>query len=109
MAIQFTYNGVSNVSVSPVVDQIAKRDRKVKKLETEIKAIAADPFDNPEWRKRQLAKIKAEGAAKKKGRPSSGKVRVHIRLNPETVAAFRAHGPGWQALISDILDAAAPK
>lgn len=86
------------------VDQIAKRDKTVKKLETEIKAIAANPLGA----KYQIGDRKGKPTGKV-GRPSSGKVSVHMKLNPETVAAFRAHGPGWQALVSDILDAAAPK
>lgn len=42
----------------------------------------------------------------KPGRPRSGKVRVTLLLKPETIAKFKATGPGWQARISDILDAA---
>ena len=44
------------------------------------------------------------------GRPKSDnpKVAVNIRLNPDTIARFKATGPGWQSRISDILDAAKP-
>ena len=47
--------------------------------------------------------------AKRRGRPPSGKVRVHIMLNPATIEAFKAGGPGWQARMSDAIDQAAPK
>lgn len=42
------------------------------------------------------------------GRPPSGKIRVTMLLRPETVAKFKATGPGWQARISAILDALKP-
>jgi len=42
------------------------------------------------------------------GRPPSGKVRVTMLLQPETVAAFKATGKGWQARISAVLDRNAP-
>lgn len=108
MAILYSEHGIPYTSfkeqTAKPVDQIAKRDRKVKKLETEIKTIAANPLGA----KYQIGDRKGKPTGKR-GRPSSGKVSVHMKLNPDTVAAFRAHGPGWQALISDILDAAAPK
>lgn len=39
------------------------------------------------------------------GRPASGKVRVTMLLRPETIARFKATGKGWQARMSDALDA----
>lgn len=49
-------------------------------------------------------------ARKARGRPPLDKPKkpVTIRLNPDTVAKFKATGPGWQSRISDILDAAKP-
>ena len=42
-----------------------------------------------------------------RGRPSSGKVVVSIRLDPAVIAKFKAARPsGWQALINDVLAAA---
>lgn len=54
----------------------------------------------------ELSTRKARSNDRKRGRPSSGKVRVTILLKPDTVAKFKATGKGWQARISDILDAA---
>lgn len=47
-------------------------------------------------------------ARKKRGRPPLDETKkpVTIRLNPETLARFKATGKGWQTRISDILDAA---
>lgn len=42
----------------------------------------------------------------KAGRPSSGKIVVSLRLDPDVIAAFRATGPGWQARINEALKAA---
>lgn len=52
-------------------------------------------------------KPRANTAPNKPGRPPSGKVRVTILLKPETIAKFKATGSGWQARMSDALDAAA--
>jgi uncharacterized protein (DUF4415 family) len=52
-------------------------------------------------------KPKGQTATKKPGRPPSGKVRVTMLLKPETIARFKETGPGWQARMSDALDAAA--
>lgn len=43
------------------------------------------------------------------GRPKADnpKVAVSIRLNPDTLAKFKATGKGWQSRISDALDKAA--
>jgi uncharacterized protein (DUF4415 family) len=42
------------------------------------------------------------------GRPSSGKILVTMRLDPEVVAKFKATGKGWQARINDLLKASRP-
>jgi len=41
-----------------------------------------------------------------RGRPSSGKTVVSIRLDPAVIAKFKATGDGWQARINDVLKAA---
>ena len=41
-----------------------------------------------------------------RGRPSSGKVVVSIRLDPAVIAKFKATGDGWQSRINDVLMAA---
>jgi len=45
---------------------------------------------------------------KRRGRPvaDNPKQPVTIRLNPETIAKFKATGKGWQSRMSDILDGA---
>ena len=48
-----------------------------------------------------------EMLARRPGRPPSGKVRVTMLLKPETIERFKATGKGWQARMSDALDAAA--
>ena len=48
--------------------------------------------------------IPAKQVRDRPGRPPSGKVRVTMLLNPETVAKFKATGKGWQARMSDALD-----
>jgi uncharacterized protein (DUF4415 family) len=42
----------------------------------------------------------------RKGRPSSGKQVVSMRLEPEVLAKFKATGAGWQARINEALKAA---
>lgn len=40
------------------------------------------------------------------GRPSSGKIRVTLLLDPAVIQRFKATGPGWQARINDALKTA---
>lgn len=84
--------------------------------------IASDP-DNPELTDEELAKMKPfrevlpdlaasiDREIAKRGRPQKDvtKKPVTIRLNPETIAKFKATGRGWQSRISDILDNAKPE
>jgi len=48
---------------------------------------------------------------RKRGRPlaASKKVPVTIRLNPDTVAAFKAMGNGWQTRMNEVLAVAAAR
>lgn len=42
----------------------------------------------------------------RKGRPSSGKIVVSLRLEPAVIQRFKDTGPGWQSRINDALKAA---
>lgn len=42
----------------------------------------------------------------RKGRPSSGKIVVSVRLEPAVIQRFKATGPGWQARMNDALKVA---
>jgi uncharacterized protein (DUF4415 family) len=75
--------------------------------------------DNPEWTERTvsrarpghaaLPKIFGSSVAKKmlrpRGRPKSGNARtaISIRLPPETLARWKATGPGWQTRMAETL------
>jgi uncharacterized protein (DUF4415 family) len=73
--------------------------------------------DNPEWtdeeiaNARPFAEVFPEWAAEiKRGRgpqKAARKVLTSLRLDSETLAAFRATGPGWQKRIDEILKEAA--
>jgi len=73
--------------------------------------------DNPEWKAEDFAKARpfAEvfpemAAALKRARgkqKAPTKQLTAIRLDAETLAAFRATGPGWQSRMSEILKEAA--
>jgi uncharacterized protein (DUF4415 family) len=55
----------------------------------------------------ELSTRKPRTGQNKRGRPSSGKVRITILLKPKTIAKFKAAGKGWQSRMSDVLDKAA--
>jgi uncharacterized protein (DUF4415 family) len=75
--------------------------------------------DNPEWTKETFARARkardvlpeifAAGAAAKmlkpRGRPKSGRARtlISLRLPPETLARWKATGPGWQTRMAEAL------
>ncbi len=75
--------------------------------------------DNPEWTNTTFARarparealpgILGEKAArtmlKPRGRPKSGSARtpISIRLPPETLARWKATGPGWQTRMAETL------
>jgi uncharacterized protein (DUF4415 family) len=75
--------------------------------------------DNPEWTSTMLAKSrtarealpkifgarKAAAMIKRRGRPRSAdsKVAISLRLSPETLARWKATGPGWQTRMAEIL------
>jgi uncharacterized protein (DUF4415 family) len=74
--------------------------------------------DNPEWtceqicEERPVLQVIAEkfgpGAAqalRRGGRPSkpNRKVNQTLRLDPDVLEAYRGEGPGWQALMNDVL------
>lgn len=68
------------------------------------------PIDAPKTAKpaNPAPGIPGSKPGKKRGpKPSSGaKVLLTLRLKPETIAKFKATGPGWQSRMSDVLDAA---
>lgn len=74
---------------------------------------------NPEWTKAMLAKARpahevlpkifgartAAAMLKPRGRPKSphSKVAISLRLTPDTLARWKATGPGWQTRMAKIL------
>lgn len=81
--------------------------------------------DNPEWteadfkRARPAAEVlpkligkkAAERLLKSRGRPKSpdAKVSISLRLPPETLALWKASGPGWQTRMAAALTKASPR
>lgn len=81
------------------------------------KQIASDP-DAPEATDEQIARAKpfaeafpdlAESIKRSRGRPriESPKEAVTLRIDPNTVARFKAGGQDWRAKMAEILDKAA--
>ena len=79
--------------------------------------ITRDP-DNPEITDEQAAQMRPFREAmpdlfaaikRGRGRPAADtrKVAIKLRLDPETIKAFRATGPGWQTRMNEILGNAA--
>lgn len=80
---------------------------------------------NPEWTKDTFAKAKpaadilpqlfgatvAGRMLKPRGRPKTGNARtsISLRLPPETLARWKATGPGWQTRMAEALDKAIRK
>lgn len=75
--------------------------------------------DSPELTDEELRRLRParevlppslfEGLAKRRGRPPTEhrKISVTIRLDPDTLNAFKATGDGWQTRMNDVLSAAA--
>ena len=77
---------------------------------------------NPEWTKETFDRAKpaadvlpqlfgspvARRMLKPRGRPRTGKARtsISLRLPPETLARWKATGPGWQTRMAEALDKA---
>ena len=75
--------------------------------------------DNPEWTRKIIAESRpakevlpkifgARGAAamlKPRGRPKSpdSKIAISLRLSPDTLARWKATGPGWQTRMANVL------
>jgi uncharacterized protein (DUF4415 family) len=81
------------------------------------KQIASDP-DAPEATDEQIARAKpfaeafpdlAESIKRSRGRPriDSPKEAVTLRIDPNTIARFKARGEDWRAKMAEILDKAA--
>jgi uncharacterized protein (DUF4415 family) len=72
--------------------------------------------DNPEWSAQDAATARRFGAlpeslqAKLRGRPKAAvvKERLTIRIDPDTLARWRASGPGWQTRAAELLAKMAP-
>jgi uncharacterized protein (DUF4415 family) len=78
--------------------------------------------ENPAWTEETFARARkardvlpgifSAGTAAKmlkpRGRPKSGKARtsISLRLPPETLARWKATGPGWQTRMADALSKA---
>jgi uncharacterized protein (DUF4415 family) len=78
--------------------------------------------ENPAWTKETFARARkardvlpgifAVGTAakmlKRRGRPKSGRARtlISLRLPPETLALWKATGPGWQTRMAEALSKA---
>ena len=74
---------------------------------------------NPEWTAAMLAKARpakkvlpeifgartAAAMLKPRGRPKSSdsKIAISLRLPPDTLARWKATGPGWQTRMADVL------
>lgn len=74
---------------------------------------------NPEWTEKMVAEARpanemlpkifgartAAAMLKPRGRPKSpdSKVAISLRLPPETLARWKATGPGWQTRMADVL------
>ena len=75
--------------------------------------------NNPEWTTAMIAKARpakevlpkifgartAAAMLKRRGRPKSpeSKIAISLRLPPETLARWKATGPGWQTRMVDVL------
>lgn len=80
---------------------------------------ASRPDDeNPEWTREQIRNarpalevvaekfgLEAADALRRGGRPvkPNRKVNQTLRLDPDVLEAYRRQGPGWQALMNDVL------
>lgn len=88
-------------------------------------AKARKVVESPEWKKATFAKARpasevlpellgtsaASRLLKPRGRPKSGNARtsISIRLPPDTLAKWKATGPGWQSRMVEALDKAIRK
>lgn len=77
------------------------------------------PGVNPEWTAAMIAKARpakevlpeifgartAAAMLKPRGRPKSSdsKIAISLRLPPDTLARWKATGPGWQTRMADVL------
>lgn len=75
--------------------------------------------ENPEWTAAMIAKARparevlpkifgartAAAMLKPRGRPKSSdsKIAISLRLPPDTLARWKATGPGWQTRMADVL------
>jgi uncharacterized protein (DUF4415 family) len=76
-------------------------------------------LDNPEWTEKVIGEARpakevlprifgvrrAAAMLKARGRPKSpqSKVAISLRLSPDTLARWKATGPGWQTRMANVL------
>ena len=89
-----------------------KRKPKPQKADRENPAWTKETFARARKSRDVLPEISGTGTAAKmlkpRGRPKSGKARISIslRLPPETLARWKATGPGWQTRMAEALSKA---
>jgi uncharacterized protein (DUF4415 family) len=71
--------------------------------------LAREILANPQMRAVVADRVAQAAADLQAERPTHGapKVPISIRINPATLDAFRATGPGWQGRMNEVLDRAA--
>jgi len=73
--------------------------------------------ENPSWTERDFARsqrlsaLPADLRAKLRGRPklANAKVAISLRMDPETLARWKASGTGWQTRMAQTLAERAPR
>ena len=89
-----------------------KRKPNPKKVDRENPAWTKETFARARKARDVLPEIFGAGTAAKmlkpRGRPKSGKARtsISLRLPPETLARWKATGPGWQTRMAEALSKA---
>lgn len=70
-------------------------------------------FEGEEAMRKRMTELqkqrRAQAIAEAEGRAAKRKVLTSIRLEPAVHDYYKAHGPGWQARINDVLREAMPK
>lgn len=70
---------------------------------------APEPKQKPQVQKQKAEKkliSPADPKPRSRGRPSSGKETVTLRVDAQTVAFFKASGDDWREAMCDVLDKA---
>lgn len=81
----------------------------------EVRELTAEDFKHFRSAAEVLLKIVGKRAAarmlKPRGRPKSpnAKVPISLRIDPETLARWKASGPGWQTRMAAVLTRTSPR